>query len=141
MRLRFRITALLWLTAIVAAFFLGRRSDEIASGFDRWWQVTRVRIGADVRDNYRVVRWPRNSATINERVRIQNVSVDDPLVCTVSEVSDRQLRITPTSNGKTSVRYTVAGQTRPSRFSVTVENGTITDWMLSRPPTPTANQN
>jgi hypothetical protein len=139
MRPRFRISALLWLTAVVAAFFLGQRSDEIASGFNRWWQVTRIRFGGDVRKGESVVMWPRRSATINEDFKIQNVSIDNPDVCTATEVSGRQLRITPTADGKTSVHYILPGQTRPCRFDITVENGNISDWMLTGPPSRKAN--
>ena len=139
MRPRFRITALLWLTALVAAFFLGQRSDEIASGFDRWWQVTRIRFGGEVRKNDSVVMWPRRSATINEDFAIRNVSIDNPTVCTATEVSNRQLRITPTADGKTSVHYSLPGQPRACRFDVVVENGNIADWMLTGPPSRKAN--
>jgi hypothetical protein len=131
MRLRFRVTALLWITAIVAVFFLGRRSEEIEAGFQRWWQVTRVRFGGDVQKGHRVVMWPRGSATINEGSTITKVSTDDPRVCTVTHVSDRQLRITPAANGQTTVRYGMPGLPKPCRFLVIVEDGRIADWTLT----------
>jgi hypothetical protein len=139
MRPRFRIASLMWLTAVVAAFFLGQRSDEIASGLNRWWQVTRVRFGGDVLENYSVVMWPRRSATINEDFKIQNVSIDNPQVCTATAISERQLRITPAADDKTCVRYMLPGQTRPCRFDIIVDNGNISDWKLSGPPNRKAN--
>ena len=133
MRPRFRITTLLWITALVAAFFVGRRSDEVVSGFDRWWHVTRVRLGGDVRRNRRVVMWPRRSATINEDFAIQNVSTDNPQICTAMRVSDRQLRITPAADGETTVRYSVPGGQKPYRFHLAVKDGRIADWSLEGP--------
>jgi Pilus formation protein N terminal region len=139
MSLRFRITTLLWLTVVVVAFFVGQRSDEISSHFNRWWQVTRIRFGSEVRKGYAVVMWPPHSATINEDLTIQKVSIDNPNICTVTAVSDRQLRVTPTGNGKTSVHYILPGQATPCRFDITVENGNIADWMLTGPPRRKAN--
>jgi hypothetical protein len=132
-QLRFRVSSLLWLTALVAAFFCGRRSDEIESAARRWWQVTRVRFGADVRKREHVVMWPPNSATINEDRPVQSISTDNREVCRVALISDRQIRITPTSDGETVVRYSLPNLLKPCEFRVVVENNRIADWSLSSP--------
>jgi hypothetical protein len=135
-RPRFRVSTLFWLTALVAAFFGGRRSSEIESAARRWWQVTRVRFGAEMRKREHVVMWPPNSATINEDGPVQSISADNRKVCRVTLVSDRQIRITPANDGETVVRYSLPNLPKPCEFRVVVENKRIADWILTSPHRP-----
>lgn len=108
-RLRFRVSTFFWLMTVVAAFFVGRRSDAIKSFADNWWEVTRVWLGGDVRSGYEVSYWPPGSITVNEDVPIKAIVVGDPTVVDAKLSSPRQLRISPKSTGETIVSYTVPG--------------------------------
>jgi hypothetical protein len=108
-RPRFRVATLFWLTAVVAAFFVGRQSDQIKSLAGRWWEVTRVRFGSDPRPGYTVINWPPGSLTINENVPIHAVANSDPSIADVKLSSSRQLLIRPKAFGETRVSYTTPG--------------------------------
>jgi hypothetical protein len=127
--------------ALVAAFFIGGRSDEIESAAKRWWQVTRVQWGGDFRRNEHIVMWPPNSATINEDGAVQSVTIDNSEVCRVTQVSDRQIRITPTSDGETVIRYSLSILPKPCELRLVVENNKIVDWILTSPHPPSLSGN
>ena len=132
-RLRFRITTLLWLTVIVAAFFVGRRSGEIERAASLWWQVTRVRWGASVTKT-EIIQWPPGSITINEPNTIQKAVVYDPRITSVAFLTSNQMQISPKGDGKTTVTYTLtSGQFRNGQFDCNVERGRIgSNWGLSQ---------
>ena len=134
--LRFRVTSLLWLTLVLAAFFVGRKSDDIALGFRQWWQVTRVALGSDVAQDSRVVMWPARSATINGDGIIKKYSIDDPGICRVVQISPRQLQVSPQADGQTSVRYEQTDLPGTCNFEVTIAQGRIVDWALISPVRP-----
>jgi hypothetical protein len=133
-RPRFRLVTLFWLTAIVAAFFVGRRSDQIKSVAVRWWQVTRVRFGGDVNSEYYVVNWPPGSLTINENVPIHAVVNNYPNSIDVKLIGSRQLQISPKTFGEMSVSYTTPGNTYKSRqLRLKVEpDQKCPDWTLDQ---------
>jgi hypothetical protein len=131
-RPRFRISTLLWLMALLSAFFCGRRSDNIGSLTNRWWQVTRVWLGADINPKQTVVVWPIGSATINENLAIHQVQVNDPKICSATLSSSRQLRVAPQSDGKTIVKYVIGNSPKLHSFEVVVEDGRIANWGLRR---------
>jgi hypothetical protein len=119
--------------ALVAAFFVGRRSDEIKLFASSWWEVTRVQLGADAKPGYDVICWPPGSITINEDVPIQAVVVNDPDIAEAILSAPRQLRVSPKSNGETFITYTMSGgryTTGKLRFKP--EAGELPDWTLSR---------
>jgi hypothetical protein len=126
-RPRFRVTTMLWLAALIAMYFCGRRSGEIENGFNRWWQVTRVVWGADFDPNYRWVYYPRGSITINTEAPISGVRVTLSKKCKATITADRQLRVTPTENGDYSVVFRTPGRRTVHRLDVTFENGEFTD--------------
>ena len=131
-RMRFRTSSLLWLMALVAAFFCGRQSNEIQSLTARWWQVTRVRWGASV-DQTEFVHWPPRSLTINEINAIQAATTYDPSIASVTFAVANQMCISPKADGKTVVSYNLAGGNRRSaEMEVEILNGKVTmDWSLT----------
>jgi hypothetical protein len=135
---KFRITTLFWLMAIVAAYFTGRRSDQIESAANQWWRVTCVRWGGEVA-NSEVVMWPRRGVTINESCEINNVSTLDPEVCTVRKTCGKQLEVSPVTDGKTLIYFDDSDGNK-HKFLLSVTNGRIdADWQLTGPPTRPAN--
>jgi hypothetical protein len=132
MRPRFRISSLLWITALVAAFFCGRQSIEIQSVAQRWWQVNRVRWGASV-SKVEIVHWPPGSVTINEINNIRSATTNDPSIASPTFPAANQMCVSPKADGQTVVSYNLAGGTqRNAELKVEVLNGKVTmDWMLT----------
>jgi Flp pilus assembly secretin CpaC len=133
-RPRFRIATLFWLTAIIAAIFVGRQSYQIRSLANRWWEVTRVRFGGDVNPRYPVVNWPPGSLTINENVPIQAIINSNPNVADVRLSSSRQLQISPKAFGQARVSYkTPGGRSKSGELLVRIEaDQQYPDWTLSQ---------
>jgi Flp pilus assembly secretin CpaC len=127
---RFRVATLLWLMALVAAFFFGRQSKEVESLARRWWAVSRVRLGANVAEP-EVINWPPGSITVNGDTAIRSVDVDDPEIVEVKFLNSRQLQVSPKSDGETWVEFkTPGGKWNGVQLRVQPENGSILDWNL-----------
>ena len=121
---QFRVATLFWLMAVVAAFFVGRRSDEIKVLASNWWEVTRVRFGGHVKPGYKVAYWPLGSLTISEDVPIQALVNNDPTVVYARLSTSRQLQVSPKSLGEATVSYSLpSGKYKSARLDLKIEPG------------------
>jgi hypothetical protein len=114
-RPRFRTSSLLWLTVVVAAFFVGRQSDEIGLRLAQIWQA----IWPSAAAPYRLVTQSDGSLLFSATSPVPRVQVNNPDVCSINPLSSTKVAIFPKSDGYQNIIFWH-------------QDGTVTDlkWMI-----------
>ena len=124
-RLRFRTASLLWLVVIVAAFFLGRQSDEIAARFAHLWQSKTPSPAT-----YRLVQKTDGSLDFVSLHKVTGVVYYGPRICQVNGLGTKTISVTSQEDGNT--RYTfwqydvTTGSTSLVSLDLSVKNSRVT---------------
>jgi hypothetical protein len=123
LRLRFRTSSLLWLTVVVAAFFIGQQSDEVAGRLRQLWRT--VWPGAAP---YKLVSQPDGSILITCNSGVPRVIVNNPSVCGVEPIDARRIRVTKRGDGVATVDLWLDSARPPVpqlRLAFKVKNGKL----------------
>jgi hypothetical protein len=92
--LRFRTSTLLWLTVVVAAFFVGRQSDEIAARLSQLWPSNLP---------YRLIPQSDGSLLIVSRPQITGWTAGDLQLFRVTILTPNQTQFTAVADGNTNL--------------------------------------
>jgi hypothetical protein len=98
--LRFRTSTLLSLVVVVAAFFLGRQSDEIGARLAQLWQSIWPSVPPF---SYRLVNQPDGSLLIVSQSKVDGVTSFDQQVIRVDILDANQVKIAPQADGNSRV--------------------------------------
>jgi len=110
--LRFRLTTLLWLMIVVAAFFGGRRSVEISP-----WATPATRNNTQP-FNLTVGK----SFQFRSNSKMPRVTVNQPSVCNVTPLSSHWIQVNAFQPGSTSIQVWSDKSNQPQLLQVVVKN-------------------
>ena len=128
-RPRFRTSSLLWLMVVVATFFLGQRSDEIAKRivqiFGSTWPQAAL--------SYRISGLDDGRVLLVANTAMNRLQVTSPSLVYVRPLEADMIEFSPKSDGVTLVDIWHADG-RTSQFELTVAEGKVVS--LSEIPSP-----
>jgi hypothetical protein len=126
MRPRFRTTSLLWLMAIVTAFFAGRQSDLMVTHLSQLWESM---TGEPIA--YNVINQPDGSILICCNSPVPRVRSSDSSICIVELIDAQRIRVKQRDDGDAAISIWMGdGTALPVIFSCGVNRGNLTrlDW-------------
>jgi hypothetical protein len=120
LRLRFRTTSLLWLAVVVAAFFIGRQSDEIVVRLAQLWPSSASYVVLPQRDG---------SLLFLFKPRVTSVTMNGE-ICRSIVVDTHRARLVALKDGNTQAKFWLMDETtaavKPVTFELAITNGRIT---------------
>jgi hypothetical protein len=94
-RIRFRTSTLLWVCVVVAAFFVGRQSDEIGLRLQQLWKSVWPNPSP-----LQTFQQPNGRVLIKSKLPVARVQNSAPNVCTMNIVDGVDYEILPIRDGK-----------------------------------------